>query len=259
MTQALLLEGRGLTVRYGRARVLRGVDVAVESGRVLALLGPTGAGKTTLFRVLVGDLAPEEGRVWLAGRDVTGLPIWKRVRCGLGYIPQAPSVLPDLDMGSNLRVFEKLAGRGERGPEYWAGVVGLSHRLSLRAGDLSGGERRLLEMARALIGQPDVLVCDEPFAGIDPAGAMRVAELLRDRAAHGLGILLSDHHAAIALRVCDEAALLVDGAIVVRAPRDRFAAEPMVRDTYLGGSLDGSWESGEGGGEGDLGDAEGGG
>lgn len=234
-----LLEARGVEVRWGATAVLRGVDVVIDSGRVTGLLGPTGAGKTTLFRVLVGETQPVVGRVRMEGRDVTALPLWRRARLGIGYLPQGPSVLPDLTVEGNLVAFEKLIGRDRRGARHWAEVVGLEHRMGVLAGVLSGGERRLLEIARSLVAGPKVLVCDEPFSGIDPVSAMRIAETLREHAAGGLGVVLSDHHASIALRVCDEVGLLLDGRVESWGPPERWKSDPLVRERYLGGSMDG--------------------
>jgi lipopolysaccharide export system ATP-binding protein len=239
MNGGVVLRGQGIVVRYGAQRVLAGVDVAVRGGRILALLGPTGVGKSTLFRVLVGEATPAEGQVLLHGACVTRLALWERARRGVGYLPQGPSVLPDLSVARNLQTFERLAGRSSRGVAHWAGAVGLRHRLALRASELSGGERRLLELARALIAEPCVLLCDEPFAGIDPAGAWRVARMLRECAARGVAVCLSDHHATIALRVADEAALLLDGKFVVQAKASEFARDRVVQEVYLGVPLPG--------------------
>jgi lipopolysaccharide export system ATP-binding protein len=206
---------------------------------VTGLLGPTGAGKTTLFEVLVGERTPESGSVWLLGAEVTQKPLWRRARMGVGYIPQTPSVLPDLDVRGNLESFERFVGGERKGAVYWADLVGLGPRMKVRAGSLSGGERRLLEVARSLVARPRVLICDEPFSGIDPVGAMRVAETLRSRAGEGLAVLLSDHHASIALRVCDEAGLLLDGRLEVWGTPDELMSDGLVRERYLGGSMDG--------------------
>ena len=165
------LEAEGLVVALSGAEVVRGISLSLSSHEVVGVLGPSGAGKTTLFRALVGEVPLRSGRIRLDGHDVSSEPLWRRARRGLGYLPQTPSVLWDLSVEDNLATFEELCPGPPRGPLGWAEQVELEGRLSLRAGDLSGGERRRLELARALIARPKVLVCDEPFAGIDPAGA----------------------------------------------------------------------------------------
>src|SRR5690348_2409638 len=166
------LAARDVMVALAGTEVVRGVTLSLEEGEVVGVLGPSGAGKTTLFRAMVGEVALVSGRIELDGNDVSREPLWQRVRRGLGYVPQTPSVLWDLTVEQNLETFERLARVTPRiGAREWAGRVELGERLGVRAGELSGGERRRLELARALLGQPKVLVCDEPFAGIDPAGA----------------------------------------------------------------------------------------
>jgi lipopolysaccharide export system ATP-binding protein len=229
------LEARALVVRVGRTDVVRGVDLSIAAGEVVGILGPSGAGKTTLFRALVGEIEVASGSVHFGGEDVTAAPLWKRARLGVGYVPQTPSVLVDLTVEDNLSAFERLAPKADRrGAAAWAELVELGSRRAVRAGELSGGERRRLELARALIARPSVLVCDEPFAGIDPVGAERMGDLLRDQTRRGAGVLLADHHVSEALRVCDRAALLVDGRIEVTGPPETFRSHPLVQGRYLG-------------------------
>ncbi|MBI5536149.1 MAG: ATP-binding cassette domain-containing protein [Deltaproteobacteria bacterium] len=234
MSSAPVLEAISVDVCYGRAAVLRAASLSVRAGEVLAVLGPTGAGKTTLFRAMVGERVPSRGQVRLQGRDVTREPLWKRARAGLGYVPQTPSVLVDLTVRGNLETFERVVGGPSKGAEHWAGLVGLSHRMGLAARELSGGERRLLELARALIGRPKVIVCDEPFSGIDPLGARQVAGLLKREAGRGLAIVLADHHATLALDLCDRAVLLLDGEVRRQGTPHELAEDSVVRERYLG-------------------------
>jgi lipopolysaccharide export system ATP-binding protein len=229
-----VLEAIGVDVCYGRTTVLRGASMVVRAGEVLTVLGPTGAGKTTLFRALVGERVPTRGKVMLQGRDVTREPLWKRARAGLGYVPQTPSVLGDLTVRGNVETFERVVGGESKGAQYWAALVGLSHRMELGARDLSGGERRLLELARALIGRPKAIVCDEPFSGIDPLGARKVAGLLKKEAGQGLAIVLADHHATVALELCDRAILLLDGEVRREGTPHELTEDPVVRERYLG-------------------------
>ena len=229
-----MLEAQGVYVRLGGHPVLRGVDVAVEAGSVLGLLGPSGAGKTTLFRVLSGELAADSGRVELAGQYVSDKPLWVRARRGLGYVPQTPSVLTDLSVRDNLRAFEHAAGVEPMAPEERAALVELEGRLEVRAGELSGGERRRLELLRALVAKPKVLLCDEPLTGVDPTGIHRVGRILRQAASEGMAVLLADHRVHDALALCDAACLLLDGRIELSAEPETFLDHPEVRKRYLG-------------------------
>src|SRR5579883_3447308 len=173
MASQPVLAASGLKVTRGGKEVLRGVDVEARAGEVVGVLGPSGAGKSTLFRALVGEAPPEQGAVLLDGRDVTRQPLWRRARAGIGYVPQEPSVLWDLSVRDNLQTFQRVAGGAGMDVRAAAARVGLEERMAVRAGELSGGERRRLELARALVRAPRVLICDEPFAGVDPAAAER--------------------------------------------------------------------------------------
>jgi lipopolysaccharide export system ATP-binding protein len=238
------LRGEGLHVVRGGKAIVRGVDLEARGGEVLAVVGPSGAGKSTLFRALVGELPAERGRVLLAGAapdaspppltDVTGWPLWKRSREGLGYVPQNPSVLWNLTVRGNLATFHRIVHGHEGDPARDAARVDLAGRLDVQAGELSAGERRRLELARALVRPPRVLICDEPFAGVDPAGSARIAELLRDLALEGVAIVLADHHVAEALALATHALLLLDGQIAVSDTPQAFVEHPIVRGRYLG-------------------------
>jgi lipopolysaccharide export system ATP-binding protein len=228
------LVARGLRVARGGKDVLRGVDLEARAGEVLGVLGPSGAGKSTLFRALVGEDAPDEGTVLVAGRDMTRWPLWRRARAGVGYVPQGPSVLWDLTVRQNLDAFRLITRMGPEDASVAAARVGLEQRLDVRAGELSSGERRRLELARAVTRLPSVLVCDEPFAGVDPFGAERLGDLLKGLAQAGAAVILADHHVAEALRVCSHATLLLDGQVAVSAPAADFPSHPLVRGRYLG-------------------------
>jgi lipopolysaccharide export system ATP-binding protein len=242
MTEPQRIAAEGVTVEKGGRVVVRDVTVRVGPGEVLGVLGPSGAGKSTFFGALAGEEVLSGGRVLLGGHDVSGLPLWRRSRMGLGYVPQSPSVLWDLTVRDNLATFFRVA-RGAR-PEdaelrRAAERVGLGERLQVRGGALSGGERRRLELARALTASPAVLVCDEPFAGVDPIGAAHLGHLLRELATSGIGVLLADHHVEEALRVCTAALLLLDGAVATIAEPGAFREDPLVRGRYLG-----TWRAG---------------
>jgi len=234
------LAAEGVVVERGGKRIVRGVSLACEAGTVTGLLGPSGAGKSTFFQVLVGEEPDHGGRVKLDGVDVTGEPLFRRARRGLGYMPQGPSVLWDLTVGENVDTFLAVARAGRAGPDLAGRAralvsrVDLEAQLDTRAGQLSGGERRRLELARVLAGEPRVIVCDEPFAGVDPAQAARLGDLLAALADAGVAVLLADHHVEEALRICTRAALLLDGALVTLGTPAEFREHATVRGRYLG-------------------------
>lgn len=228
------LEVEGLSVALGGVRVLESIDASVQAGRVLAVVGASGAGKSTLFRAIAGELAPQRGRVLFSGIDVTRLPLWKRARLGLGYVPQGPSVLLDLTVAQNIATFERAA----RVPSVPAGeraqTVRLEHRLAVPARELSGGERRRLELLRALIADPRLLVCDEPFAASDPVHVRVLSDLLRGHAARGRAVLFADHRIDDALAICDDAIFLYEGRVVASGPGAQLGNHPAVRGRYMG-------------------------
>jgi lipopolysaccharide export system ATP-binding protein len=226
----------GLSVALGGRAILRAIALEVAAGEVLGVFGPSGAGKSTLFRALAGEERAAVGRVTLTGVDASRWPLWRRAREGLGWLPQGPSVLWDLTVAQNLAVFveagrRRTLGRGE--PGRTVDELGLADRLGTPASALSGGERRRLELVRALCGGPRVLLCDEPFAAIDPLGAGRVATRLRRAAREeGCAVLIADHHVAEALDLCDRAALLLGGEVALTLPPDAFRRHDLVRSHY---------------------------
>jgi lipopolysaccharide export system ATP-binding protein len=232
----MLLEASGVRVERGKKAILRGVELTAEPGELVGILGPSGAGKSTLFRALTGEVPPDAGRIALDGVDITAWPLWKRARAGVGYVPQSASVFWDMSVRENLDAFHRIVHRTDDAKAVSAAGerVGLAHRLDVPAGELSAGERRRLELARAITRTPRVLVCDEPFAGVDPAGATQLADLLVELAKTGVTVLLADHHVAEALRVCTRAVLLLDGAVAAAAPPAEFEEHPLVRGRYLG-------------------------
>ncbi len=239
-----ILEAKSLRVLRGSKLVLRDVDLTLRAGEVLGVLGPSGAGKSTLFRALVGEVPLADGTVHFLGEDITRKPLWVRARAGIGYVPQTPSVLLDLTVGENLATFQRIALGEVASVDDAARRVDLGDKLRVRAGDLSAGERRRLELARAITpmrhdgdakaGGPKALICDEPFAGVDPAGAARLGELLRGLAKeHDVAVVLADHHVPEALHVCDVASLLLDGGIALTGSPDTFKESELVRTRYL--------------------------
>jgi lipopolysaccharide export system ATP-binding protein len=232
------IRGEALRLVLGGKALLSGVDISIRRGEVFGVLGANGAGKTSLLRVLAGDLPPVSGKVWLFGVDVTRMPLWERARRGLGYVPQGPSVLFDLTVSDNIRTFERAAASSPRSKAVpvaeRASTVGLDNRLDVRARDLSGGERRRLEILRGLISDPLVLICDEPFSGGDPAHVRSLSSLLRAHADRGRAVLLADHRVAEALGICDEAILMVDGRALHVGEASAFTEHPAVKGRYLG-------------------------
>ncbi|MBX3206424.1 MAG: ABC transporter ATP-binding protein [Labilithrix sp.] len=235
------IRGDDVRVARGDKTVLRGVTLAARSGEVLGVLGPSGAGKSTLFRALVGEIEASSGRVELLGEDVSRLPLWARARRGLSYVPQTPSVLWDLSVRDNLASYHRVVHGRSSAATVSAAIarlaqrVALEDRMDVRAGELSGGERRRLELARALTRPPRVLICDEPFAGVDPQQASRLGDMLRALARDdGVCVMLADHHVEEALRVCTRAVLLLDGEVAAEAEPAAFREHPLVVGRYLG-------------------------
>jgi lipopolysaccharide export system ATP-binding protein len=228
-----LIRGEALRVVVSGRELLASVDVVAGSGEVLGVLGPNGAGKTTLLRVLAGEVTPMSGRVWLGGADVSKLPLWQRARRGLGYIPQVPSVLFDLTVAENIRTFVAAARVEPRRPQDLAERFGLETKLPVPARDLSGGERRRLELLRAMVGGPKVLLCDEPFAAGDPAHVRLVVDHLRAIADAGGTVIVADHRTSDTLALCDRAMLLVNGSVEAQGAASSFADHPAVQSRYL--------------------------
>ena len=228
----------GLVAGWGAAAVIGGLDLRVEPGERVAVLGPNGAGKTTLFDAIAGRLTPSTGAVTLGRDDVTRLPLHRRARKGLGYVPQDPSVFADLSVRGNLvaaarspagRRFSPTTKDIDEALERWS-LSGLADR---RAGVLSGGERRRLEVARALLVRPTLLLLDEPFAGLDPTGRRALIEGLEARPAK-VALLVTDHAADDVLTLCDRVVLLVDGSVAWDGPRSGFQATDPAWRRYFG-------------------------
>ncbi len=227
-----------LSVTRGRLRVLSELSLEVREGERVGILGPSGAGKSTLFRAIAGEDEPEGGTIDLDGKSLLGLPLYQRARRGLGYIPQEPSVLFELTVEQNLLAFAELTKSDPVRAKTLGERVGLGARFSTQAKHLSAGERRRLEFARAVLPRPRLLLCDEPWSGIDPQGGERLAELVRELSSEGVTIVLADHHVAEALSACTRACLLLEGRITVDATPDEFRENALVKKRYLS-----HWES----------------
>ncbi len=233
-----ILSARGLRKRYGEREVLCGVDLRVEPGEVVGLLGPNGAGKTTTFNLIVGEVRPSEGRVFLGEREITDLPMFRRARLGITYLPQEPSIFRRLTVADNLNailetVEDKPAIRRERLHELLQ-ELGLADKGHLRGAALSGGERRRVEVARALVLEPKFMLLDEPFSGIDPIAVGEIQKVVEQLRARGIGIVVTDHNVRETLSICDRAYIIKDGTILREGAPAAIAADATVREIYLG-------------------------
>ncbi|MDI6796903.1 MAG: LPS export ABC transporter ATP-binding protein [Desulfatibacillaceae bacterium] len=233
-----ILSLEGLYKRYDNKPVVEGVDLCVESGTVVGLLGPNGAGKTTTFYMAVGMIKADSGSVLLDGRDLTKDPMHLRAQKGVGYLPQESSVFRKLSVRDNilaiLEIGKKSPGeRIDRADELMAelGIAKLADRKALV---LSGGERRRLEIARALATDPLFMLLDEPFAGIDPIAVADIQKIIRSLAGRNIGILISDHNVRETLTVCDMAYILNEGRVIESGPPEHIAASQVARRIYLG-------------------------
>jgi lipopolysaccharide export system ATP-binding protein len=232
------LEGIGLTKHYGGRAVVDKVQVRVNSGEVVGLLGPNGAGKTTTFYMLVGLLKPDTGRIELDGAEITVLPLYQRARRGISYLPQEPSVFRKLTVKQNLlTVLETLPLTTE---EREARLQSLLDELDIarladsKAGVLSGGERRKVEITRALVLDPLFLCLDEPFAGIDPITVVEIQRIITYLKRRGIGILMSDHNVHETLSIIDRAYVIHGGQILVEGNPQEIVNHPRVREVFLG-------------------------
>jgi lipopolysaccharide export system ATP-binding protein len=226
---------------YGRRRVVNGVSIHVDGGEVVGLLGPNGAGKTTTFYMIVGMIRPNEGTITLDGKEITQLPMYKRARLGIGYLPQEPSIFRGLSVEDNLMaVIETMSyPRSERD----AVLDGLLQQLDIAhirksmGYQLSGGERRRVEITRALVARPKFMLLDEPFAGIDPIAVQDLQGIVRKLKQQGLGVLITDHNVRDTLSITDRAYVMYEGNIKRAGTAAELAADTEVREIYLGNSF----------------------
>ncbi|GAB4228198.1 MAG: LPS export ABC transporter ATP-binding protein [Deltaproteobacteria bacterium] len=228
----------GLRKRYRRREVVRGVSLETRSGEVVGLLGPNGAGKTTIFYMMVGLVRPDAGEVVLNGAPVTDLPMHRRARMGMGYLPQEPSVFRKLTVRDNILAFleETSLTPGERLDRAAAILreMRIEHVSDTMGYALSGGERRRVEIARALVLSPDFLLLDEPFAGIDPISVADLQQVILGLKGRGIGVIMTDHNVRDTLKVCDRAYIISEGEILLAGEPGEIAASDRVREIYLG-------------------------
>ena len=232
------LAATGLRKSYGRRRVVDDVTLHVEPGEVVGLLGANGAGKTTTFYMIIGLETPEAGRVYLAGEDVTRLPMYLRARLGLGYLPQEPSVFRKMTAAENILAVLETMGLRRREQlkrvEELLQEFGIEHVRNTRGDSLSGGERRRTEIARALATEPQFILLDEPFAGIDPKAVDDIQSVILYLRGRGIGILITDHNVRETLGVTDRAYIMAEGKIFRSGPPHDLTEDAEVRRLYLG-------------------------
>ncbi len=232
------LKAEGLVKVYGERRVVNGMDVSCSCGEIVGLLGPNGAGKTTTFYMVVGLVKPDGGKVVFRGEDVTDFPVYRRARRGIGYLAQEPSIFRKLSVWNNvMAILETLPmGRRERKAraEELLAPFDLMKVAKQPAYTLSGGERRKLEIARALVRNPAILMLDEPFAGVDPLSVNEIQDIVRKLAKKGLGIIITDHNVRETLSVVDRAYMVYNGQLLKEGTSAELVKDEEVRRRYLG-------------------------
>ncbi|MBO7655937.1 MAG: LPS export ABC transporter ATP-binding protein [Kiritimatiellae bacterium] len=232
------LAAEGLIKQYGARTVVNGISLHASCGEIVGLLGPNGAGKTTTFYMVVGLVRPNMGTVTFRGEDITRMPVFKRARRGLGYLAQEASIFRKLTVEENvMAILETMdlsaAARKERAEELLEGL-NLTKVAKQRAYTLSGGERRKLEIARALVRKPAILMLDEPFSGVDPLAVHDIQEIVKDLRNKGLGIIVTDHNVRETLSIVDRAYLVYDGQILCEGPSEFLVQDETARRLYLG-------------------------
>ncbi|GAB4364049.1 MAG: LPS export ABC transporter ATP-binding protein [Deltaproteobacteria bacterium] len=232
------LSVQGLRKRYRNREVVRDVSLGISRGEVVGLLGPNGAGKTTIFYMMVGLVRPDGGKVTLNGEEISDLPMHRRARMGLGYLPQEPSVFRKLTVRENLLAFleELPLSQGDREARLakLLDEMRIAHVADTKGYSLSGGERRRVEIARALVLSPAVLLLDEPFAGIDPISVADLQQVILGLKDRGIGVIITDHNVRDTLKVCDRAYIISGGEILLSGTPEEITASPRVREIYLG-------------------------
>ena len=240
-TSGSRLRADGLTKIYRGRKVVNDVDISVEQGEIVGLLGPNGAGKTTTFYMIVGLIPPAAGSVHLDDEDLTGTPMFRRARKGIGYLAQEPSVFRKLSVEDNvLAILETLGlSKSEQKArlEELLGELGLSGLRKNKAYSLSGGERRRLEITRALVQEPKFMLLDEPFAGIDPIAVNDIQEIVQGLRGKGIGVIITDHNVEQTLEIVDRAYIMYDGKIGVSGTVSELVWNDHVADVYLGPTL----------------------
>ncbi len=229
------LEGKGMSISFKKRRVVNNISVKVSSGEVIGLLGPNGAGKTTTFHLILGIHRPESGKILLNGKDITRFPVYMRARSGIGFLPQEPSVFRGMSVIDN--IYAVLEHRKEKtivDIESVLDEMGLSDLRDRKASFLSGGERRRLEIARSLVLNPDFLLLDEPFAGIDPIQINEIRKLISSFRKKGLGIIITDHNVREILKITDRSYIINKGELIFQGNSEELISNKRVKNEYLG-------------------------
>jgi lipopolysaccharide export system ATP-binding protein len=234
-----LLSTTGLNKTYNKRRVVDDVSIRIESGEIVGLLGPNGAGKTTSFYMIVGLIKPDGGAIFLDERPITHMPMHARARLGLGYLPQEPSIFRKLTVSDNLRAVLEVRGDLSDGQielriEELLEEFSISHLRTQPAIGLSGGERRRVEIARALACEPRFMLLDEPFAGVDPLSIIDIQKIIDHLRKRGIGILITEHNVRETLGICDRVYILNEGKVIAEGDTKQIVANPEVRKVYLG-------------------------
>ncbi|ODV20142.1 MAG: LPS export ABC transporter ATP-binding protein [Rhodanobacter sp. SCN 68-63] len=234
-----MLSAEGLQKRFRSRQVVRDFGFSIRQGEVVGLLGPNGAGKTTCFYMVVGLIEADAGSIKLDRQDITGLPMHSRAKLGIGYLPQEPSVFRRLSVADNIMaVLELREGLGAKErvaeQENLLEELKITHIADQKGISLSGGERRRVEIARALAAQPRYMLLDEPFAGVDPISVGEIQRIVRHLKERGIGVLITDHNVRETLGICDRAYILNDGEVMSRGTPAHILADEKVRDVYLG-------------------------
>jgi lipopolysaccharide export system ATP-binding protein len=233
------LEARGIAKRYRRREVVKELSLAIEGGNVVGLLGPNGAGKTTAFYMIVGLIRCDRGSIELNGRDITRLPVHRRARLGLGYLPQEASIFRGMTVADNIKAIlqvRKDMRRADREThlEQLLEELHIGHVRDALGISLSGGERRRVEIARALATEPQFMLLDEPFAGVDPISVLDIQRIIRHLSQRGIGVLITDHNVRETLGICGHAYIVNEGQVIASGTPDEVLANRSVREVYLG-------------------------
>ncbi len=233
-----LLEVEDVSKTYGRRKVVNGVSLTVERGETVGLLGRNGAGKTTTFRMVIGLVRPETGTIRFEGKDVTRLPIYRRARLGMGFLPQEPSVFQRLTVEENLLAIlettKKPKGVRRETAASMLKEYGLFHLAGQKAYTLSGGEMRRLEICRAMLTSPSIVILDEPFSGVDPIAVNEIQGFIRKLKEKNIGVLLTDHNVRETLAITERSHIIDSGTVLRSGTPDEILSDPVVRERYLG-------------------------